>query len=180
MTFDFQPHLSDGAFSLAPMIEADFDGLYAVAKDPEVWAQHHAPTRYKHAEFRPYIIHMIATKRALTLRDDAAWIIGCSAYYQAEDAPKGIAIGYTFLAQNTWGGATNFALKRMMLDHAFQSFDEVGFHIAPGNIRSQKATAKLGAKSIGTAVLNLGGTPADWVQFRLARADWQAVCAVRS
>ncbi|MFT6605296.1 MAG: RimJ/RimL family protein N-acetyltransferase [Halocynthiibacter sp.] len=180
MTFDFQPSLFDGALTLAPMIEADFDGLYAAAKDPEVWALHQVPTRYKRAEFRPYITGMIATKRALTLRGEAGRIIGCSAYYQAEDAPDGIAVGYTFLALDTWGGATNFALKRMMLDHAFQSFDEVGFHIAPGNIRSQKATAKLGAKRIGSAILNLGGTPADWVQFRLSRADWQAVKSARN
>jgi RimJ/RimL family protein N-acetyltransferase len=32
-----------------------------------------------------------------------------------------------------------------MLDHAFKSYPDVRFHIAPANIRSQKATAKLGA-----------------------------------
>lgn len=38
----------------------------------------------------------------------------------------------------------------------------VWFHIDPSNIRSRKATAKLGAKHVYDAALNLSGNPASW------------------
>ena len=77
------------------------------------------------------------------------------------------------------GWRTNFALKRLMLDHAFRSFPEVWFHIAPSNLRSQKATARLGATHVRTASLDLSGTPADWMCYRLTRPEWQAAIALR-
>ena len=61
-----------------------------------------------------------------------------------------------------------------MLDHAFQSFHQVWFHIAPSNIRSQKATRKLGAEYVGDAMLNLSGSPSLWTCLRLEREAWQS------
>jgi RimJ/RimL family protein N-acetyltransferase len=76
-------------------------------------------------------------------------IIGCSRYYVSPNQPDSISIGFTFLHHRYWGGATNSELKRLMLNHAFECFAEVWFHIAPSNIRSRKATAKLGAEHVG-------------------------------
>jgi RimJ/RimL family protein N-acetyltransferase len=60
-----------------------------------------------------------------------------------------------------------------MLDHAFKSFREVWFHIAPSNIRSQKATAKLGAKHTGDAVFNFSGSATLWMCFCLTKQAWE-------
>ena len=84
-----------------------------------------------------------------------------------------MSIGFTFLAQDYWGGSANFEMKRLMLDHAFGSFPEVWLHIAPTNIRSQKATAKLGAVHSHDAMLALTAAPATLTMcFRLSREGW--------
>ncbi len=100
-------------------------------------------------------------------------IIGCSRYYPAPDQPDSISIGFTFLNHAYWGGGVNFELKRLMLDHAFRTFPEVWLHIAPNNIRLQKATAKLGAEHVYDAVLNLSGSPAPSMCFRLSKEAWK-------
>jgi RimJ/RimL family protein N-acetyltransferase len=60
-----------------------------------------------------------------------------------------------------------------MLTHAFATFPEVWFDIGPDNIRSQRATAKLGAEYVESARLDLAGTMADWNCFRLRQGAWQ-------
>ena len=89
--------------------------------------------------------------------------------------PGTISIGFTFLNHRYWGGAWNFELKRLMLGHAFRRFDAVWFHIDPTNIRSQKATGRLGAEFQHDAVLDLSGTEATWKCYCLTRASWEEV-----
>jgi RimJ/RimL family protein N-acetyltransferase len=36
-----------------------------------------------------------------------------------DEAQRIVAIGYTFIARDHWGGHYNRALKTLMLDHAF-------------------------------------------------------------
>ncbi len=67
----------------------------------------------------------------------------------------------------------------LMLGHAFQNFDEVWFHIAPPNIRSQKATLRLGAQYMGDAFIDLSGGPTLWMCFRLSRRIWEEHIASR-
>src|SRR3712207_9291002 len=86
--------------------------------------------------------------------------------------PRSTLFPYTTLFRS-WGGGVNFELKRLMLDHAFRTFPEVWLHIAPDNIRSQKATAKLGAEHAYDATLNLSGSPAPYMCFRLSRDAWE-------
>jgi hypothetical protein len=65
-----------------------------------------------------------------------------------------------------------------MLDHAFATFSEVWFHISPVNIRSQRATKKLGAEYMGDAVLDLTGQPTEWMCFRLSKEAWARRVAI--
>lgn len=89
------------------------------------------------------------------------------------DQLTSISIGFTFVHHSHWGGTTNFRLKRLMSDHASLTFREVWFHISPVNIRSQRATRKLGAEHAGDKVLNLSGQPMHWMWFRLSKETWQ-------
>ncbi len=107
-------------------------------------------------------------------------VVGGSAYYQPPDQADGVSIGFTFLRRASWGGLVNFELKRLMLDHAFGSYEEVWFHIASTNVRSQQATAKLGAEHAYDASLDLSGTPAPWMCFRLGRDAWRRTLASRA
>jgi len=179
--FDSQPYLASKNLAVRPLESNDLDGLYQAASDPVTWAGHPARDRHLRAVFEPYFQNLLASGSAVVVVDRATdRIIGCSRFYTAPDRPGTISIGFTFLAPEYWGGETNFELKRLMLDHAFQTFPEVWFHIDPSNIRSQKATSKLGAQKVYDADLNLGGSPADWKCYRLSLRDWQAICQSRA
>ena len=180
IAFDTQPQLSGETLTLRGLQAEDRDGLYAAAADPKTWAGHPASDRYKREVFDAYFDFLLQAGDVLVVADNASGrIIGCSRYYAAPDQPAAISIGFTFLDSRYWGGNTNFELKQLMLDHAFSRFSEVWFHIAPTNIRSQKATAKFGAQPVYQATLDLSGTPAAWMCFRLDRDVWQQRRAAR-
>lgn len=177
---DMQPELAGETLFLRPLKADDFDGLYSAGSDPAVWAGHPAKDRYKEVVFREYFDSQLASGSALVfIERSTGKSIGCSRYYAAPDQPQGISIGFTFLNNSYWGGNANFEIKRLMLDHAFEKVDDVWFHIDPTNIRSQKATAKLGAVHAYDAVLNISGKPVNWMCFRLARDAWTWVKANR-
>lgn len=172
--FDFQPTLTGERIAVRPLAEADFEALFTAARDPEIWAGHPAKDRHRREVFAAYFAFLLDSATALVVLERASEkVIGCSRYYVAPDTPDCVSIGFTFLDRAHWGGSTNFELKRLMLDHAFRSVSVVWFHIDPTNVRSQKATAKLGAVHAYDATLDLSGTPAEWMCFRLGKADWE-------
>lgn len=155
---------------------ADFEVLHRAASSPETWAGHPANNRYERTVFEPYFEFLLKNGGTLVVEDaGTGTVIGCSRYYSAPDRPESLSIGFTFLDHRYWGGTTNFEMKRLMLGHAFETFNEVWFHIASTNVRSQKATAKLGAEHVYDAVLNLSGAAVEWMCFRLRRDTWQQV-----
>lgn len=174
--FDPQPRLEGDTLLLRPLRVDDAEGLYAAARDPRIWACHPARNRHERAVFMPYFDFLLEKGTGLAILDRrrGGAIIGTSSYYAAPNRPDAVAIGFTFLATAYWGGRTNVVAKALMLDHVFRSRDEAWLHIDPTNIRSQKATAKLGAVPAGKARLALGPEPADWLCYRLTRAAWDA------
>ena len=173
LDFDLQPTLDSESLRLRPLAAEDLQGLYSAASDPKIWAGHPAKDRYKADVFEKYFRFLLGSGTALVIVDRADdRIIGCSRYYSSPDRPDDIAIGFTFLNSAYWGGETNFDVKRLMLEHAFKAYPEVWFHIDPTNLRSQKATAKLGAKHIYDADLDLSGAPALWMCFSLSESAW--------
>lgn len=175
MPFDRLPELGGGGYRLRPLTEADRADMWTVAADAPVWAQNPAKDRATPEGFARYFDFLLSAGTLGIVDEAAGRVIGCSCYYTAPDRPGTISIGYTVLARPYWGGAANKAVKRLMLAHAFADFPDVWFHIDPGNIRSQKATGKLGARFEYDAVLNLGGGPQPWKCYRLSSADWTAV-----
>lgn len=174
--FDPQTELESHALKLRPLRQDDLDGLHAAASRPEVWAGHPAKDRHRRDVFERYFRLLLESGSTLAVLDrHSDHIIGCSRYYTAPDRPGSLSIGFTFLDDRYWGGGTNFDLKTLMLDHAFRDFSEVWFHIDPTNVRSQRATAKLGAEHVYGVVLDLLGTPAPWMCFRLTKDAWDEV-----
>jgi RimJ/RimL family protein N-acetyltransferase len=172
--FDPQPKLFSKTLKLRPLRPDDLEGLYLAASAPEVWEGHPAKDRYRREIFGPYAQSLLDSGTTLVVIDaQTEKIIGCSRYYISPDQPDTISVGFTFLHHTYWGGETNLELKRLMLSHAFECFPEVWFHIAPSNIRSQKATAKFGAEHVGDAVLNLSGSETLWMCFRLKKETWE-------
>lgn len=182
MKFDRQPVLEGPRLLLRPLHSDDREALYQAASDPATWAGHPVKNRHDRAVFDPYFDFLLSTKETLVAVDKSRdRVIGCSRYYTPPHRPGTIAVGYTFLSPEYWGGAWNFEMKQLMFGHAFASFDEVWLDIGPDNIRSQKASSKLGARHVFTGQIDLGaGRMEDYMSFTVSRGDWSAVCAARA
>lgn len=144
---NLQPqHLQNEWVQLVPLQVTDFEVLYAVAADPLIWEQHPNKLRYKQEVFQNYFDGAIQSKGAfLILETKSKEVIGSSRLYDYNEKDSSLLIGYTFIGRNFWGKKYNQALKKCMLDYAFQHVNSVYFHIGACNIRSQKAIEKIGA-----------------------------------
>ena len=54
MNFPIQPILENQKYQLIPLQQGDFESLYHVASDPEVWKQHPNKDRYRKDVFRTF------------------------------------------------------------------------------------------------------------------------------
>ncbi|MGC1505887.1 MAG: GNAT family N-acetyltransferase [Sulfitobacter sp.] len=180
LEFDPQPVLQDDTLLLRPLRDSDLEPLYDVAKDPAIWAGHPAKDRHQRTVFSAYFTMLLASQTTLAITLAATGqVIGCSRYYTPPEDAHSIAIGYTFLGRDWWGGPSNFAMKSLMLAHAFAHVDTVWLHIDPANIRSQRATAKLGAICAHEGPMQLNGKDGVWQSWRLDRGKWEQVVAAK-
>lgn len=147
--FDRQPTLRGPLLELRPLRADDFDALYAVARDPLLWAQHPARDRWQEPVFRALFEESLASGGALVAIDRATGrVIGSSRFHGHDPARREIEIGWSFLARAFWGGVYNGEMKQLMLQHAFRFVDRVVFLIGPDNGRSRRAVEKLGAVQV--------------------------------
>lgn len=143
--FDSQPILASPIVTLTPMVSEDWSELYAVASDPLIWAGHPASDRWQEAPFRAFFEGALASGAAFTIRDAQTGAILGSSRYNLRGQSEEVEIGWTFLARAAWGGRFNAQIKRLMIEHALKHFERVVFLIAADNLRSRRATEKLGA-----------------------------------
>jgi RimJ/RimL family protein N-acetyltransferase len=148
--FDLQPnHLKNNLISLSTLHENDFEELYAVANDELLWQQHPNKLRYQLAVFQNFFEGAMLSGGAFLIRDSQTnEVVGSSRFYDYDKNENTILIGYTFIGRKFWGIGYNKAIKKLMLDYAFQYVNKVYFHIGAFNIRSQKAIEKIGAIKI--------------------------------
>jgi RimJ/RimL family protein N-acetyltransferase len=143
--FELQPHLVGELLELRPLKPEDWESLFAVASDPQIWEQHPVHDRYREEVFKEFFREALESGGALVVIDRKTQkIIGSSRYFRFEPRKREIEIGWTFLARSHWGGKYNGELKRLVLDHAFKFVESVIFLIGPANVRSQKAIEKIG------------------------------------
>ena len=134
---------------LSPLKAEHYESLYLAASDPGIWEQHQTKDRWKREEFDKYFEDSLQSNYALIIRDlSSNDIIGHSRFQPLSFKPGTIEIGWTFLTRRYWGGPHNKAVKHLMINHAFQTFDTVVFFIDKSNIRSQKAAIKLGGQRV--------------------------------
>ena len=171
---NLQPTLENELLKLRPLQPEDFDGLYAVASDPLLWAQHPATDRYQRDVFLKLFDESLDSGGALVAIDSAHdRIIGSSRYALPKRAPDSIEIGWSFLARSHWGGKYNGAMKQLMLAYAFQHVDYVLFYIGHENVRSQKAVEKIGGQRlVGAEFDHLTKDPeVNWT-YRISKFEW--------
>jgi RimJ/RimL family protein N-acetyltransferase len=161
MFFDLQPNLKGELIQLRPLTPEDWDALFAVASDPLIWEQHPESDRYKEDVFKVFFKDALECGGAFVIIDaKSQQMIGSTRFYGYDPEKSEIEIGWTFLARNYWGGCYNRELKELMLAHAFQFVDRVVFYVGENNIRSQKATEKIGAIRNGIVKKAYGNCPA--------------------
>ena len=128
---NWQPGLlEDTVFKIVPLIESDFDRLFEVASDPLIWEQHPTNDRYKKEVFQLYFDGAIQGKTDFLISDKLTdKIIGSTRYYDYRAENSSVAIGYTFLSRQYWGGVYNKSAKILVIEFAFQYVDKIYFHI---------------------------------------------------
>jgi RimJ/RimL family protein N-acetyltransferase len=161
MSFELQPILKGELIELRPLTPEDWDDLFSVASDPLIWGQHPESDRYKEEVFRAFFTGALESGGALIAIDaKTQQIIGSTRFHGYDPEKSEIEIGWTFLARKYWGGRYNREMKQLMLAHAFKFVENVVFFVGENNIRSQKATEKIGAVESGTAKRVYGNRPA--------------------
>src|SRR5688572_2532047 len=137
---DRQPILEGERLLLRPLTEADWDALYAVAADRELWAVHPSHDRWQEPVFRAFFDDALAKGGALAIVDKASGAVIGSSRFQPCDrvAEDVLEIGWSFLARDYWGRGYNAEFKRLMLEHAFRSVDRVLFCVGADNVISRK------------------------------------------
>ena len=145
---DRQPVLEGERLLLRPLEPSDWDALYAIASDPQVWEQHPMHDRWREDVFRAFFDDALAKGGALAVIDKSSdAIIGSSRFQQYEPEDGGsVEIGWTFLAPRCWGKGINHEMKRLMLAHAFEFVERVDFRVGETNWRSRQALENIGAE----------------------------------
>jgi N-acetyltransferase len=147
---DRQPTLTGSLLILRPLRPEDWAGLFAVASDPLLWAQHPDPDRYKESVFRQFFSDALNSGGALVAIERASGeIVGSSRYHGFDVEESVVEIGWSFLMRRCWGGRYNGEMKRLMLGHAFKTVEQVLFIIGVENHRSRRAVEKIGGVYIG-------------------------------
>jgi N-acetyltransferase len=176
MNFNLQPVLQNETVLLQPLMEEDFELLYEVASDPDIWEQHPNKDRWKKEVFRRFFDGAIQSRGAFKIIDRSTnKIAGSSRIYDYNEQDKSILVGYTFFATRFWGKGINHSVKGLLLDYLFQYVSLVYFHIGANNIRSQIAIERLGAKQIGEQqVAYFGEPPKLNYVYRIQKQEWSA------
>lgn len=173
MALDRQPTLMSELLLARPLVRDDLEALWAISSDPLLWEQHPAKERAERAGFLEWFEAAMASGGALVVvsRDDGE-VIGTSRYDRLDHDAGEVEIGWTFVARRVWGGPHNGELKRLMLEHAFQSLGAVVFRVHSDNLRSRRAVEKLGATPVATELDALGR--GENVVYRLTAQQWKS------
>ena len=172
---DRQPTLAGERLVLRPLVPEDFDALFAVAADREIWALHPAHDRWQEPVFRGFVDEALASGGAFVVVDRASGsIIGSSRYAQPDpDHPDELEIGWSFLARAYWGRGYNAEAKRLLIAHALAHYPRVIFQVGTDNVISRKAMENIGGILTGrTRVFERGGDMVEHVIYEITRESF--------
>ena len=170
--FDIQPTLGGNKVLLRPLVSGDYDALYAVAADPEIWAMHPVPDRHEKHVFDAFFADAIASGGALAILDKASnEVIGGTRYVNYDAFADQIEIGYTFFATRYWRTGVNREVKALMLNHMFHFVHTVVFQVGAANLRSRQAVERIGGRLVREYQRDQGGRWQDYTSYHLTRQD---------
>ncbi len=170
-----RPVLTGARVVVRPVRPEDWDGMFAAAADPAVWAQHPESDRHLEPVFRRFFDGALACGSGFAIADrKSGTIIGSSRYHGHDPDRREIEIGWTFLAVRYWGGGYNLEIKKLMLDHAFRFVDTAVFWVGMENLRSRRAVEKIGG-SLRAESARRPGEPAGspHAVYEIRKADYR-------
>lgn len=180
---DRQPVLEGERLLLRPLSPDDWEALWSVACDRELWAGHPAHDRWQEPVFREFFDDALAKGGALAIIDKATGrVIGSSRFQDYDPSGEGtVEIGWSFLDRAYWGRGYNAEFKRLMLEYAFRFAERVLFRVGADNVISRGAMRNIGGRLTGeTFVVERGGRPVEHVIYEITRADFaQGPLAIR-
>lgn len=174
MSFSIQPTLQNEKVILYPLLKEDFEDLYAVCSDPDIWAEHPNKNRWKREAFQNFFEGAMQSGGAFKIVDKKTnEIIGSTRFYGHDAEDDSVLIGYTFFATSRWSKGFNVSVKSLMLDYIFQYVNKVIFHIGAGNVRSQNSIVKIGAVKVDELVVTYyGEAPKLNFVYEVMRKEW--------
>lgn len=104
---------------------------------------------------------------------------GSTRYMNINWKNRVLHIGSTWIGSGFQGTGLNTQMKKLMLDHAFETmeFEKVEFRVDERNVKSRKAVEKLGAQLEGILredVYLLDGFKRNTCCYGLLKREWQA------
>lgn len=170
--FDIQPTLRGEKVRLRPLLPSDYDALYAVAADPEIWAMHPVPDRHKKEVFDPFFADAITSGGAFAILDKATdEVIGGTRFVNYDAAAGQIEIGYTFFATAYWRTGVNREVKALMLNYMFQFVRTIVFQVGAANLRSRQAVERIGGRLVREYQRHQNGQWLDYTSYHLTHDD---------
>jgi N-acetyltransferase len=175
MPINLQPILQNELILMQPLQPSDFEILFKVASDPLIWEQHPNKNRWQREAFQIYFDGAMESNGALLVTDNATGeIAGCSRFYDYNEKDNSVFIGYTFIARKFWGKQYNPAMKKLMINYAFQLVNTILFHIGAENIRSQIAIGREGATKRKELTVAYYGEPDRFnFEYELTKDKWK-------
>ena len=169
-----QPTLENSEVKLLPLQDGDFERLYKVASDPEIWAQHPNKNRWEKEPFRNFFEGAMMSGGAFLILDkESGEVAGSTRFYDYREEERSVFIGYSFYGTKFWGSRLNPQAKKLMLDYIFQYVDLVKFHVGAENRRSRKAMERLGAELKGEIIVAYHGEPdRNNVEYWITKKAW--------
>lgn len=179
--------LSGKHIRLEPLSRDHARGLLQVAQAPEIWTWMSALPGTPDAMDAWINEALAAQERGLeypfaVIEQAGDRAIGSTRYMDVQAASKGVEIGWTWYAPDTWGTVVNPEAKYLLLRHAFEDWGAIRVQLKTDlkNVRSQAAIKKLGAKQEGilrSHRFRRDGTIRDSVIFSIIREEWPTVKA---
>ena len=102
---NFSKNFENDQLSLIQAKRDDFDNLYSIASDEEIWEQHPENDRWKKNKFSIFFDNGISNEFGMLIiyLKPKNEIIGSTRFYSFDPKDNAIRIGYTFIIKKTLG-----------------------------------------------------------------------------
>ena len=180
--------LTAGKVRLEPLRLSEAEALFAVVRDPALWAftPQLAPARVE--DLRASLLpaageawRFARVARTWAIRDVASGeVAGMTSLLDVRPENRGVEVGFTMMAPSFQRTGHNRSAKLALLRHCFADLGvkRVTFKTDARNAVSRRAIARLGAQEEGTLRAHLlmpDGYWRDSVYFSILAEEWPAV-----